>query len=158
MLFCCVFTISSNFIFPAFRCMRAGSSYNDHGKRSICSHILSWISVMHILNLFSTSRVTMLCLCGESDSVFFPVNRRRKKQENKKQAALGIFSMAADVFFFCFFFEKCSIQWSAQSDPLAHTMTGIPWESTGFMFHHYLLMFGLVFPISYFTLSVNVHA
>lgn len=41
-------------------------------------------SSLHMLHLLS---YPVLCLCGESDSVLFPEDRRRKKEKNKKQAA-----------------------------------------------------------------------
>lgn len=123
--------------------MKVCSDFSDHTTSSILSHTLSWIPVIAFV---FTSRTTVLCVCGECDSVFFPVDRERKKEENKKQVVLGSFNVAANGFVWEVLY---SVVFPVSF--LYHTMTGIPWEpphiaSTqphGFMFHHYLLMFGL---------------
>lgn len=58
-------------------------------KNTIFSHTLRWITITAHFPFVFTSRATVLCLCGESDSVHFPVDRRRKREENKKQASSG---------------------------------------------------------------------
>lgn len=127
--------------------MRVGLTFNDHEKGIILSYALSWITTITHFAFDFTSRVTVLCLCGESDSVLFPADGERKKEENEKQAVLRTFNVPADGFVWEVW---CSVV--CPFSLLYHTMTVIPWELPrlvniqphGFMFHHYLLMFGLV--------------
>lgn len=123
------------------------STFSDHGKSSILSHTLSWITVIAHLTFVFTSRARVLCLCGESDSVFFPVDGGRKKEESKMRAALWRVNVPANGFV-----REVLRSEVRQFGLLYHTIPGIPWRVTspserpairGFMFHHYLLMFGL---------------
>ncbi len=156
--------LQAKFVYSLGGIMKAGSTFNDHGKSSILSHTLRWITIIALFTFVFTSRAAVLCLCGESDSVLFPVDGGRKKEENERQATLRSFNVPANGFVW--------EVWHSVNHPVSllyHTMTGIPREPRhlvsiqphGFMFHHYLLTFGLfVTPgvccfLFRFTLSVR---
>lgn len=108
-----------SFSFLASRCMWVGCTYNDNEKRSICSHTLSWIAIITHFAFVFTSCVTMLCLNLTQCSFLWTEGGKSKRTRNCQLSGSSAWLLMV-------LFGKCGIHWSALSDPLYHTMTGIP--------------------------------
>lgn len=109
--------------------MTACSTFSDHGTVSILRHT-RWAELpsVHILHLFSHP-LQQCCVCGQSDSVLFPVDGEEKGREWEAGCSYTLS---------VWLHEKC-IQWDCPISILYYTMT----MPHGFMFHHYLLVFGM---------------
>lgn len=105
--------------------------FQRSGTSRIFSHTVSWIRLY-----ICFAHPVQVYICGESDSVLFPVDGGRKREENKKQAVLGRSAVFQRPLLVCSLYD---------------TMTGIPREPPhtasiqpqGFMFLYYLFMFHL---------------